>query len=123
MRAALMETPRADPTLYARMDDLAGKLDGFQTRLFGDRIRGSLNEPGVPGISGRLGTARGLWDTRMTPTATMRRELEIAGTDFAGLENELAAFLDVDLMSLEEELAAAGAPWTPGQRLRGSGGG
>ncbi len=123
MQAALMETPRADPSLYARLDDLGRTLSEFQTRLFGDRIRGGWNEPGVPGIRGRLGTARGLWDTRMAPTATMRRDLEIARTDFADLENKLAAFLDVDLMSLEEELAAAGAPWTPGRKLRGSGGG
>jgi hypothetical protein len=123
MRAALLETPLANPALFGRMDAMGRALDGIQTRLFGDRIRGGLNEPSVPSISGRLGTARGLWDTRMEPTETMRMELAIAAGEFADLEPELADLIEGELMRLEEDLAAAGAPWTPGRRLPGGGGG
>jgi hypothetical protein len=123
MRAALLEAPGANPTLFGRMDALARTLDGIQTRLVGDRTRGSLNEPSVPSISGRLGTARGLWDTRMEPTETMQRDLATAAGEFEGLETELAGLIQGELMSLEEDLAAAGAPWTPGRSLRGGGGG
>ncbi len=120
MRAALMETPGADPGLYGRIDDLAETLDGFRTRLSGDRVRGRLNEPSVPSISGRVGQVMGgHWDTRQMPTATQRRDLEIAAGAFAGLSRELASFLAEDLPALEAALEAAGAPWTPGRRLPG----
>ncbi len=122
MRAALVEAPKADPALFGRMDDLNRRVDGLRTRLFGDGIRGRWNEPSEPSISGRLWTARGLWDTRMTPTATMRRDLEFARADFAVLEGELARLLETDLTRLEEDLAAAGAPWTPGRKIGGGGG-
>ena len=120
MRAALVETPRADPGLYGRIDELGKALDGLQTRLWGDRVRGRLNEPGVPSISDRVGQViGGHWDTRQAPTATQRQNIEIAQREFAGLSRELAAIVEGDLIRLEEALGAAGAPWTPGRRLGG----
>ncbi len=124
MRAALMETPRADPALFGRMDDLERTLDGLSLRLNGDRIRGSLDESSVPSISSRVGNViSGHWGSRQNPTITQRRNIEIASRDFGVLVGELAALIDGTLMQLEQDLAAAGAPWTPGRRLGGSGGG
>ena len=122
MRAALGETPRADPSLYGRIDEMARALNGFQTRLWGDGVRGRLNEPSVPSISGRVGQVMGgHWDTRQAPSATQRRDMEIARSEFAELSRELAALIEGDLIRLEEALEAAGAPWTPGRRLGGGG--
>jgi hypothetical protein len=45
--------------------------------------------------------------------------VEIAQRDFAVLERELGALVDDRLMPLEEALADAGAPWTPGRRVGG----
>ena len=118
MRAALLETPRADPALFARLDELAARLSELQTRLWGDRTRGRLNEASAPSISGRVGSVTyGHWETTQMPTATHRRNLEIAATDFATLRRELSAILDTDLPALESALEAAGAPWTPGRRI------
>lgn len=120
MRAALSETPQADPALYGDIDDLGKALDGIQTRLLGDRVRGRLNEPGVPSVSGRVGqVVGGHWDTRQAPTATQRQSIEIARREFEELSRELAALIEGDLVRLEEALEAAGAPWTPGRRIRG----
>ncbi|MGW8265234.1 MAG: hypothetical protein ACWGSQ_02635 [Longimicrobiales bacterium] len=120
MRAALAEAPRADPALYGRIDDLAKALDGIQTRLRGDRVRGGLNEPGVPSVSDRVGqVVGGHWETRQAPTAAQRQNIELARREFEELSRELAAFVEEDLVRLEEALEAAGAPWTPGRRLRG----
>jgi photosystem II stability/assembly factor-like uncharacterized protein len=122
MRAALVEAPRADPALFGRMDELGRQLNGLQTRLFGDRVRGSLNEPSAPSISGRVGQViGGHWDTRQTPTATQRRNIEIAAEAFASWSRDLVTLIEGDLAQLEEELRAAGAPWTPGRRLPGGG--
>jgi photosystem II stability/assembly factor-like uncharacterized protein len=118
MRAALVETPRADPALFARMDELEAALVGLQTRLSGDRTRRQLNEPTVPSIRNRVGrVVGGHWDTRQMPTATHRRNLEIAEADFAGFRQDLSAVIESDLPQLESDLEEAGAPWTPGRRL------
>jgi photosystem II stability/assembly factor-like uncharacterized protein len=120
MRAALLRTPRADPALFGRMDELGRELDGLSLRLQGDPIRGSLDESSAPSISARVGSViGGHWSTRQTPTATQRRNIEIAGRDFAVLEGELADLIEARLRRLEEALAAAGAPWTPGGRIGG----
>jgi len=51
------------------------------------------------------------------PTATQRRNLEIATAGLGALERDLKALLAGDLAKLEEAFAAAGAPWTPGRRV------
>lgn len=118
MRAALLRTPQADPALFGRLDDLNGVLAGLQTRLNGDQVRGQLNETSVPSIRSRVGrVVDGHWGTRQTPTATHRRNLEIARTDFEAFRPDLSAVLDTTLPQLEADLEAAGAPWTPGRRL------
>ena len=118
MRAALLRTPRADASLFGRMDDLARALDGLALRLDRDPIRGSLDESSVPTISNRVGNViGGHWSTRMTPTQTQRTNIEIAERDLGILERDLTDLIEGELMPIEEALAAAGAPWTPGARV------
>lgn len=118
MRAALVETPRADPALYGRMDRLAEQLSALQLELRGDNARGRLSESSVPSISGRVGRVTGgHWDTRQPPTATMRTNIQIASTAFDEVLSALVTLIDEDLARLEADLAAAGAPWTPGRSL------
>ena len=120
MRAALVQTPGADPALYGRMDAVAETLAAIQMELWGDPARSRLSQSSAPGVSGRVGRViGGHWDTRQMPTATMRRNLEIAEGDLGGLEERLSALVDGELMAVEEALAAAGAPWTPGRRIGG----
>jgi photosystem II stability/assembly factor-like uncharacterized protein len=120
MRAALVETPRADPALFGRMDQLGRQLADVQLRLWGDNARGRLSESSVPSISGRVGRViGGHWDTRQPPTETMRTNIELASADFEEVLRELVTLIEGDLVRLEEDLAAAGAPWTPGRRLGG----
>ncbi|HBL28973.1 MAG TPA: hypothetical protein DD490_19230 [Acidobacteria bacterium] len=75
-------------------------------RLSGDPARQKLEESETPSIGDRIGAIRsGHWQTRQMPTATQRRNLEIAT---AGLEALIAG----DLAKLEDAFAAAGAPWS-----------
>jgi hypothetical protein len=102
------------------MDELGRALDGLSLRLQGDPIRGSLNVSSLPSISGRIGNViGGHWSTRQNPTLTQRGNIQLAGGQFETLERELADVVDAQLMQLEEALAAAGAPWTPGGRVAG----
>ena len=76
--------------------------------------------PSAPSFRGRLSYVQyGHWDTRQEPTATQRTQVEIAQREFAVFLGELKDLVDGDLVRLEAELAAAGAPWTPGRRLPG----
>ena len=118
MRAALVETPRADPALFGRMDELVASLDDLQVRLSGDPARQRLSQSMSPSIRGRVGQViGGHWPTRQAPTATQRSSLELASEGFEMLSGELSELIEVDLARLEADLAAAGAPWTPGRRL------
>ncbi|UCD25857.1 MAG: glycosyl hydrolase [Gemmatimonadota bacterium] len=117
MRAALVETPNADATLFTRVDQLAASLADLRLRLNGDQARSQLREASVPSIMNRVGRVTGHWETRQMPTETHRRNLEIARNDFVTLREELTSFIETDLAQLEADLEAAGAPWTPGRRI------
>lgn len=121
LRAALRETPRADDSLFARMDAILETLSGLEVRLNGDPARQSRNHPAAPSIRGRLSQiAGGHWDTRQTPTETQRESLRLAASEFDGLREELRSLVEEDLAALESDLEAAGAPWTPGRTIPGA---
>ena len=118
MKAALVETPKATPALFIRLDELEVKLAGLQTRLSGDRVRQRMNESTVPSISSRVRrVARGHWNTRQTPTETQKRNIEIAQNDFGKFRGDLVVYFN-DLSQYEATLEVAGAPWTPGRKLK-----
>lgn len=118
MRAALERTPAVDAGLMNRIDAVERELGTLSLRLSGDRVRGSLNESSVPTISNRVGNVvGGHWSTRMNPTDTQRRNIEIAEGDLLELERDLAALIAGELAAVEQALVDAGAPWTP-RRIR-----
>ena len=120
LRAAVAETPGAEPTVYERLDRLEASAAEIGTTLTGDRVRRRLNAPTSPSVLGRLGQiAGGQWDTRQAPTATQRASQAVARDQLERVTAELQRLLEVDLPALEAELEAAGAPWTPGRRLGG----
>jgi hypothetical protein len=122
MRAALVQTPKADPSLFTRIDEMNERLEEMNLRFYGDRIRGQWNEPSPPSIQSRLGYAQyGHWGTRQEPTETQRMSFEIAQREFTAFLGEIRRLIEVDLTQLENDLAAAGAPWTPGRKLGGGG--
>jgi len=60
----------------------------------------------------------GHWYTTSAPTETQRRSLEIAEGQMDELAAELRELVDVDLRQLEEDIEAAGAPYTPGRSVQ-----
>jgi photosystem II stability/assembly factor-like uncharacterized protein len=119
MQAALVETPAADPALFGRLEEVGRAVDALSTRLFGDRIRGRLNEPGVPSAFGRIRRVYGnVISVRQLPTATQRESLDLGADGLASIEADLRALIDTDVSALETDLEAAGAPYTPGRQGR-----
>lgn len=118
MRAALVQTPRADAALFTRLDGVDRSVADLAMRLSGDPARRRLNEPAAPSIAGRVEqVVGGHWETRMMPTATQRRDVDLASTTLTSLLRDLAALMDGELARVEQDLEAAGAPWTPGRKL------
>jgi hypothetical protein len=115
MRAAVLATPKADATLFRQIDDVSASLAGLSRRLNGDPARGRLNEPDVPSVAGRAYSAMSTWETRPPPTATQRRDVEIAGSELSSVQQELESLKAGALAKLRAALDAAGAPWTPGR--------
>ena len=118
MKAALMKTSDATPELFTRLDQLEDKLSGLRMRLSGNAIRQSMNEATAPSIMSRIGYVKnGHWDTRQMPTATQQRNIEIAEEEMAELSTALNDFSNA-LAEYETAIEAAGAPWTPGRKMR-----
>ena len=83
--------------------------------LSGDRSKARRNEPTDPSLAGRINrVVEGQLGTTQPPTNTGRAGYAWASEAFAETLEDLRA-LDARLGALEDELEAAGAPWTPGR--------
>lgn len=120
IRAALLETPKADLSYFERLDTLNRSLEELSETLNGDAIRSQKAESTLPSLRARVWRVGWMnWDTTQTPTQTQRREVEIAADGFEDFQKQLRLFIEVDLAQFESDLEAAGAPWTPGRKLSG----
>jgi len=118
LKAALPQTPKAKPGHFAKWQELQKKLADLRMRLWGDPARSGMNESTSPGIQSRVGqVAGGHWSVRQAPTETFRTNLEIASRDFTSFRQDLDQYLQA-LSAYEDELEAAGAPFTRGREGR-----
>ncbi len=116
IRQAINDTPTLDRSLLDEVDGLETQLKDMLITLQGDGAISGRSEPTTPSITGRAGMI--MWTSRditSPPTATMRKNVEIAAGQFGPLLQELTALVVTDLKSLEDRLEAAGAPYTPGR--------
>ena len=78
-------------------------------------------EPGEdrnPTIKNRLSVAvTGTQNSTYGPTPLLRRSLEIAQTEFAGLKARFEDIVNRQIPSFEKVLIEAGAPWLDGQPI------
>ena len=116
LKKALTEAGGADPKLPVALRAIEARLKDLQIELSGDSALSSRNEPTPPSIADRVQTiVGGHWDATSAPTATHRRNYDIAAQQFAPVLSKLRALSLVDLKKLEDDAEAAGAPWTPGR--------
>ncbi len=115
LKAALDDTPRAPEAMRREALALERRCQEVGVRLQGDRVLAARNEPVPPSLLERVNqVVYGSWTSTSAPTATHRRNAEIASQD---LTREIAALRGIlaDLADLERRAEAAGAPWTPGR--------
>ena len=116
LKKALADAPSADPKLTTSLRAIELRLKDIQVELNGDPTLASRNEPTSPSITDRVQQiVGGHWDATSAPTATHRRNYEIASQQFAPVLEKLRTLALVDLKKLEDDAEAAGAPWTPGR--------
>ncbi len=115
LRKSAVDTPGGEPGWLDRLDALEGRLEDLQVALEGDSTVASRSEPTPPAITDRMSQiVSGHWTATSAPTATHRRNYEIAAQAFAPALDGLRG-VEADLAALEAEMEAAGAPWTPGR--------
>jgi len=110
---AVEETPTASGQQATAVRALNARMQELQVRLNGDRTVSSRAEPVPLSLTGRIKTITGgSWDSQSAVTGNYRDSYKIAAEQFPPILAELKA-ISADLISLETELEAEGAPWTP----------
>lgn len=115
IRRALQETETTDATLVTRLNAIEKTLQDIDVALNGDAVVARNNEPTLPAIVDRIGTSVNGLTTTAAPTQTHREALARAEADFVPVLARLRQAVETDLRAIEQQLNAAGAPWTPGR--------
>jgi len=111
LKEAVESWPGADPALRMEARTLELRLMDLREKLTGDQTRADRNEPEMPGLMRRLqGVIGGHWSTTYGPTATHRRNYEIAAEEFGAIYDQLKQVIEVALPALEQRIEATGAP-------------
>jgi len=101
---------------------LDSMLADLKVELRGDRTISSRGESTPPSLMGRIGQiVSGSWNATSAPTVTHRSNYRIAAEAFSDWLPRLRTLMEQDLAALEDELEAAGGPWTPGRLPRWEG--
>ncbi len=115
LRRAIENTPGAPATLSGRARALVERLRDLRVELSGDDVLSSRQEPVPPTLLNRVQRVVGnTWSTTQAPTATHRRNYEIASQQLAEFLPRLNAALG-EIRQLEIDAERAGTPWTPGR--------
>jgi hypothetical protein len=118
LEEAIERSTTAPGTFDSELEAIKQRLFDVDFKLAGNRTIAEFGHPRTPNVSRRLRVA-GFNDGQSDygPTATHRRQLEIAQTEFSQILPELKQLLEVDLPELEARMEDARVPWSPGRPL------
>lgn len=115
IRKALDQIDGPDPKLVAQVNAVDAGLHDVSDIVNGDPVLRGHSEPAPPSLRERVDTAVGGLTTTSAPTATSREALTIAEQQSATVLDRLHKLIETDLASIEKQMNALGAPWTPGR--------
>ena len=116
IREALRDTPAAEKQLDAAADVIEQNDRMILRALSGDREMQKRNEPVASSINDRIeAIMEGERFSLAKPTQGHVEDYNIAAAEFSEQLGKLRTLVEVDLVKLEKDLEAAGAPWTPGR--------
>src|SRR6185503_11923366 len=116
IRRALLDTPAAGDKLLDDAAALDKRTNDILRALRGDNALRARNINLPPSINERVG---GIVATQRLstarPTQTQISQYNAAAQDFEQTLAQLRQLIEGDLVRLEKQMEAAGAPWTPGR--------
>ena len=118
MSRLIEQTPALPLDLLKEVRALRLKLTDVREVFTGDPTKSKRNEPALGGLIARIETiVGGHWSTTSAPTASHRRNYEIASAELTSALETLRPLLEKDLPALQDRLEDARAPWAPGRKL------
>jgi hypothetical protein len=116
IKSTIEKTPSLDPALREEARAIELQLMDLQEQITGDPTKSRRSEPSMRSLTSRINSiVYGHWSTTYGPTETHKRNYDIAAELFEEMLEDLRRVIEVDLVSLENKLEDAGAPWTPGR--------
>lgn len=116
LKKALFDTPADTRDLQKRLRQIELKMAGLLEELEGDRVVRGYSEPVAPSIISRVQEiVWGHWSSTSEVTETFRENYHIATEQFEEIWPQLKALIATDLVAIEKEAEALGAPITPGR--------
>ena len=116
IKRAIAETPSLPPSMYEDAIALEKRKNDILRALNGDPVARQRNMNTPPSINDRVGYVVGAQRMSISrPTQTQQNQYTAAAQDFETVLGQLRQLIEVDLLRLEKQLEAAGAPWTPGR--------
>ncbi|MGB5890873.1 MAG: glycosyl hydrolase, partial [Thermoanaerobaculia bacterium] len=121
IKHALMKSTVNDALLDDEARALEQKVFELRGALRGNKRQEDIGEPMPHTIGRRLSAASiGTMLSTYGPTPTHRQTLAIAQEELEEVKQGLKQLLQVDLPAFEDQLEAAGVPWTPGRGVPGT---
>ena len=118
IKQAVQQSPDLPDALLFRASQIEVELDGILWTFNGQRAKASREEnwPAPPSLNQRMGyLAYSHWSSTAGVTQSQKDAYDILAEEFPPILEQLRRIKNVDLKALEDELEAAGAPWTPGR--------
>lgn len=116
IREALRETPAVEKQLGAVADGIEQRDRDILRALQGDLELAKQNEPIPSSIDQRvMSIMEGERFSLAKPTQSDMDSYNIAAVEFGDVLAKLRTLVEVDLVKVEKDMEAAGAPWTPGR--------
>jgi photosystem II stability/assembly factor-like uncharacterized protein len=121
IKLALMKSTVNDASLDDEARALERQLFELRGMLRGNERQSEIGEPMPHTIDRRLSAASiGTTLSTYGPTPNLQQTLAIAQEELMEVKEGLEHLLEVDLPAFEEQLEAAGVPWTPGRGVPGT---
>lgn len=115
---AIYATPTPTEQWIKEVKQIKDKVQAIQEAMYGDRLAGRVDKDTPPSIASRMGgVTYEMWDSSSSPTQTHKDGLRLAKKAFEPVLKSINELMSKDLVTLEEKLEKAGAPYTPGRKV------
>ena len=119
LATAIKNHPSGTAELLAQANGLKLRMEEFDRKLRGNRLKSARWVLAEPGINSRLqramfGSLRGTHG----PTKTTREQFKIGQEQFKEIESDLLKLIGDEMEAFEKAVDKAGIPWTKGRDLR-----